>query len=407
MNLEPLRMAVGGIAANKTRSALTMLGIMIGVAAVIILVAVGSGSAAASRKRLEALGSNTLTVMAGGFQRPGAQATTTRSVTITDGDVKALEDKAKAPSVAAVVASVNATGRITYEGTSTQPSQALGTSANFSEVRNFPLLTGSFFTQDDVDSHRKVVVLGTTTVKNLIGETGDLNSIIGQKIKYGSASFTVIGIFETKGSNGFQDQDDIAVVPMTTARDSLGGTAKSVNSLTVQATSRGTTDTAQTEITTILTSRHRGTTSSDFLVLNQASLQQTQDASNRTFTTLLGAVAAISLLVGGIGVMNIMLVTVTERTREIGIRKAIGARKIHLVTQFLTEAVLLSMIGGLLGIAAGLIGSRFTIVGTKPVVETYSVVLAFAVAVGVGLFFGLYPANRAAKLRPIEALRYE
>jgi putative ABC transport system permease protein len=328
-------------------------------------------------------------------------------VEITDGDVKALSDKSKAPDIAAVVPTVNGSGRVTFEGTSYQPTSALGTTANFSSVRNYPITAGRFFTQDDYDRRSKVIVLGSSTVKNLIGQTADPASIVGKQVRYGSSKFEVIGVFKSKGSNGFQDQDSLAVLPLTTARDTVAGGTKVVNGLTVQATSRQTTDKAQTEVTDILTSRHRGAKSSDYFVLNQASLQQTQDETNRTFTTLLGAVAAISLLVGGIGVMNIMLVTVTERTREIGIRKAIGARRSHIITQFLTEAVLLSMLGGVLGVAAGLVGSLFKIAGTQPTVELYSIVLAFGVAVGVGLFFGLYPASRASKLRPIEALRYE
>jgi putative ABC transport system permease protein len=217
----------------------------------------------------------------------------------------------------------------------------------------------------------------------------------------------VIGVFEEKGSNGFQDQDSIAVMPLTTARDAFVGNSGTVDGVTVQATSSKTATAAQNEVSAVLVAQHPGSSSTDFSVLNQQSLLQTVSSSNRTFTVLLGAVAAISLLVGGIGVMNIMLVTVTERTREIGIRKAVGARHGHILTQFLVEAVILAAIGGLLGVLGGLIGSRFTIVNVTPVVEPYSVALALGVAIAIGLFFGIYPANRAAKLRPIDALRYE
>jgi putative ABC transport system permease protein len=407
MSFEAIRMAFGGIVANKMRSALTMLGILIGVASVIMLVAVGAGSAQQSREQLEALGSNTLTVIPGGLQLPGLGGSRTRKVEITDADVAALDDPNQAPSISDVTPSINGNAKLALDGQSVTPASSTGTVANFSDVRNFPVEFGSFFTEEDVESRRKVIVLGSTTAKNLIGATGDLSTLVGRQVKFGPAKFTVVGVLKSKGSNGFQDQDDLAVIPLTTARDTIAGGSQTVTGLTIRATSRDTTDAAQSEVQAVLTSRHPGTTNSDFFVLNQASIQQTQDESNKTFTTLLCAVAAISLLVGGIGVMNIMLVTVTERTREIGIRKAIGARRVHIVSQFLTEAVMLSMMGGALGVLVGVVGSRFAIVGTQPIVQPYSIALAFGVAVVTGLFFGLFPANRASKLRPIDALRHE
>ncbi len=408
MNLESVRIALGGIRANTLRSTLTMLGILIGVGAVIVLVAVGSGSAAASRQRLEALGSNTLTVTAGGFGLGNRGGTQARRVVIDDDDVSSLGDPTLAPSIAQVVPLVNGQGvTVSFEGASATPQLVQGTTPALFEVRNLRLAGGAAFTDVDVEARSKVAVIGLTVAKNLLGETADVSRLIGQTVRFSNTNLTVIGILRARGSNGIQDQDNVAFLPITTMRDLVSGNSKRVDQVVIQATGRATTATAQLEATAVLQGNHPGSTSNSFLVLNQASLLETQDANNQTFTVLLGAVAAISLLVGGIGVMNIMLVTVTERTREIGIRKAIGARRSDILGQFLTEAVLLTMLGGLLGVGAGLLGSRFEIVGVQPVVEPFSVFLAFGVAVAVGLFFGIYPANRAAQLRPIDALRYE
>ncbi|HJQ42691.1 MAG TPA: ABC transporter permease [Jatrophihabitantaceae bacterium] len=408
MNFTSVSIALRGIYANKLRSALTTLGILIGVASVIILVAVGSGTAEKSRQQLEALGSNTLTVSAGGFGAGARGGTQSRQVLITDADVTALADPGNAPDVTAVVPAVNAANvTVVFDGASESTAQVQGTTPNFVTVRNYPVQWGSFFTQSDMDNRSKVVVIGTSVVKNLLGDTADPSTVVGQQIQLNGRSFTIGGVFKSKGSNGFQDQDDIVVLPIPALRDTLTGNTGGVSSLTVQAASASLTAAAQSEVTAVLLAQHPSASSTDYRVLNQASLLQTQQENNRTFTVLLGSVAAISLLVGGIGVMNIMLVTVTERTREIGIRKAVGARRTHILTQFLVEAVLLSGIGGLLGVVAGILGSRFNIVNVQPIVEPYSVFLAFGFAVATGLFFGIYPANRAATLRPIDALRYE
>jgi putative ABC transport system permease protein len=236
-----------------------------------------------------------------------------------------------------------------------------------------------------------------------------MSNPVGQKIQFNNATFEVIGVYKSKGSSGLSDADASVIAPLTSVRDALAGNSGTYSSIVVQAKDSSGMDAAQSEITTILMGVHKVTdaTSLGFSVLNQSSLLEASTSTSKTLTVLLGAVAAISLLVGGIGVMNIMLVTVTERTREIGIRKAIGATRADILSQFLVESVLLSMLGGVLGVAVGLIGSTFKIVGIDPVVQTYSIVLAFGVAIAVGLFFGIYPANRAAALKPIDALRYE
>jgi putative ABC transport system permease protein len=409
MNLSSMRIALRGIVANKLRSGLTTLGIAIGVGSVIVLVAVGSGSAAASRQQLERLGSNTLTVRTGGFGFGARAGTQSQRVQITNNDVKALENKDNAPDIAEVVPTVNVSNAtVVYNGSTDTPNQVSGTTPNFSAVRNYPVQWGTWITQQQYDQHANVVVLGLTDVKNLLGPQADGSAIVGQRVLIGGASFSVIGVFASKGTNGFQDQDSLAIMPLTTARATLVGNTGTVDGLTVQATSAQTSAAAQNEITAVLVAQHPGSTSTDYSVLNQQSLLQTVASNNRTFTVLLGAVAAISLLVGGIGVMNIMLVTVTERTREIGIRKAVGARQGHILTQFLVEAVMLAGIGGVLGATVALgLSAVVTIENVTPVVEPYSVFLALGFAIGVGLFFGIYPANRAAKLRPIDALRYE
>ena len=430
MNIqESARFAIQGVTANKVRSALTTLGILIGVAAVIILVAVGTGSSKAVADSISKLGSNVLTVSStstaagggragggppGGFAAifGGGSGTTTdtgtksRAPQLTMEDAQSLTDATKAPDVAGVAPVVSAQSvTATYEGASHTVGTFTGTTSAYILINNDSIATGSAFSDDDYNTHARVAVVGTTVAKDLAG--GDGTSIVGKTVGFNGKDFTVVGILGAKGSQGPQDQDDVVLAPASAVQDTLTGYG-SVSQIKVKATSADTTSAAQTEVESILDGRH-GTSSSnrDFNVFNQSQILSAATSSNATFTVLLGAVAAISLLVGGIGVMNIMLVTVTERTREIGIRKAIGAGKPDIVSQFLLEAVILSLFGAVVGVAVGLAGARFTIVGVQPVVAPYSVLLAFGVALATGLFFGLYPANRAAKLRPIDALRYE
>jgi putative ABC transport system permease protein len=405
MARETLRTALAGLAANKLRSGLTVVGMTIGVAAVIVLIAVGNGSSKKVQSSIQALGTNTLTVMPGGGGFGPSSTSSSSSVSLTLDDAKALEDPTLAPDVASASPVVNVQSATVVNGsTSYQPSQTVGTTASYGQAQNYQAASGQFITDQQVDTRERVAVIGPTVASSLFaGE-----SPVGQTIQITGSSFRVIGVTKSKGSNGFQDSDDIVIVPVTAAQDVLSGYGD-INQIVVQAKSEPQLDAAQTEVTSILYDRLDVTDPTDpgFQVLNQGSILQASSSTSKVFTTLLGAVAAISLLVGGIGVMNIMLVSVTERTREIGIRKAVGARRAHILGQFLAEAVLVSVLGGLTGIAAGVIASRFEIAGVQPVIATYSIFLAFGAATAAGLFFGTYPAGRAAAMRPMEALRFE
>lgn len=401
-----LRMAVRGVTANKLRSLLTMLGVLIGVAAVIILIAVGTGSSQAVESRIDQLGTNTLTVISTGRFGSGVSSTgtQTRNAELTLADVKLISDKANAPDVESVSPVVSTSVTATYQG-ATYSTTVTGSTPSYLVASDYTVASGRAITSTDVSRHALVVDIGSSVASNLFPAGSDP---LGKQIQLGSAEFTVVGVLASKGSSGASNQDAVAIAPYTAVQDQLTGESQSFSELLIQGTSSSTLSLAENEVESILASQN-DTTVADlpFTVLNQANLLQTATSTTNTFTALLGWVAAVSLLVGAIGVMNIMLVTVTERTREIGLRKAIGAPRGVVLGQFLVEAVVISMLGGVVGVAVGLIGSHFHIDGIQPVVAPYSVPLAFGVAILVGIVAGLYPAYRASALRPIDALRYD
>jgi putative ABC transport system permease protein len=414
MNLfEALRMAANGLLANRLRSSLTMLGILIGVTAVILLVAVGNGASVQINAQIQSLGANVIYVYPSNSKgTAGVSQGFGTGQSLTQADVDAINSQS-APDVVAAIPITQSGGQITY-GNQNYFAPTTGTTTAFPQVRDYQLAEGSFFNDDDLNARHRVVVLGQTVVQNLFGSTDP----IGQTIKISRQSFRVIGVFASKGGTGFGSQDNVVVAPITTVWAYLtGARGKVISQIVASATSAATVTQAETEITSILLNRHgiSDPTQADFQIQSQQDILNQATSIATALTLVLGAIAGISLVVGGIGIMNIMLVTVTERTREIGIRKAIGARRRDILVQFLIEAMVLSGLGGALGIALGTLlaheapsvpaiaSSSFP----TPVVSPSSVLLAFFVSVAIGLFFGIYPANRAARLHPIEALRYE
>lgn len=396
-------LALRGLSANKLRSFLTMLGVIIGVGAVIIAIAIGQGSREAVAESIGRLGTNVLTVFPG-QQRRGGMSFGSGSV-----NTMKLEDAdailRACPSVKAVSPTANRSAQVKQANRNTNVS-INGTGESYPGIQNHPLAEGRYFSRAEVKQLKRVAVIGSTTSKDLF----DRRSPVGKTIQIKGTSFLVIGKLSEKGGMGFRNPDDAVYVPVTTAMRRLFG-MENVNAITVQAKSDGLMTQAQDEVDAVMRKRHKTPTggNADFMVFNQADLAQAQNAQQDTFSSLITYLAIVSLLVGGIGIMNIMLVSVTERTREIGVRKAIGAKRRDILSQFLTEAIFLSVVGGVLGMGFGIGGSYWVGAANewKIVIETQTVLMAFSFSAVVGVFFGFYPALKASKLNPIEALRYE
>jgi putative ABC transport system permease protein len=401
--------ALTAISTNKVRSGLTILGIVIGIASVIALTAVGQGSQASITSRIESAGANLLTVSPGAQRSSGlVRGQFGGGTTLTPDDSDAIAQLGGVEAVAPQV-----TGRYqVISGSANSNAQVIATTSSYETVRNVTLSSGTFFTDEQTSSAAKVAVLGYSTAIDLFGDPGDGGTDpIGQTIRIKSAKFTIVGVAAEKGGTGPDNSDRAIYVPLSTGQRVLAGQTKYLSTVSVQAIDQDSMTQLQTDITSLLLTRHgiSDSTAADFSVFNQSDLAETATSTARTLTLLLAAIAGISLLVGGIGVMNMMLTTVTERTREIGLRKAIGARRSDISRQFLLEAVVLTFVSGIIGVLLGWLISVLLahFAGLASVVTLKWVLLAFGLSALIGIVFGYYPARRAAGLNPIEALRYE
>ncbi|OGY87631.1 MAG: hypothetical protein A2233_01630 [Candidatus Kerfeldbacteria bacterium RIFOXYA2_FULL_38_24] len=399
---------------NKARSFLTMLGIIIGIGSVIAMISIGTGAKDSIESKIESTGSNLIYVnpgMPSSSQSGGVSMARGSAQTLTKEDAEAIT--AGVLNITAVSAEYSTRSQVTATGTNTN-TQITGVTSAYAQVHSITIVDGSFITDQQVSSTSKVAVLGATTSEDLFGEEVD---VVGNTIRMNNVTFKIVGVAESKGGSGINNTDDMIYVPLSSAQQYLsrgfrpGSTSKTVSNITVQAESAEAMEQVQADVTTVLLTAHgiASADSADFTVMTQADLVSTASSITTVFTTLLAAIAGISLIVGGIGIMNMMLTTVTERTREIGLRKAIGALARDINRQFLLEAVLLTVVGGIGGIVVGWLASKamtqFASITTQ--VSFSSVALAFGVSMCIGVVFGYYPAYRASKLNPIDALRFE
>ncbi|OGZ03236.1 MAG: hypothetical protein A2390_01645 [Candidatus Liptonbacteria bacterium RIFOXYB1_FULL_36_10] len=404
--LDILEETYTALSANKVRSGLTMLGIVIGISSVIIMVSIGQGAQNSIQSSIQSIGSNLIMIMPGAQKGPGFQVSSGRGSarTLTQADADAISSSATFAK--AIAPEISGRYQITSKGKNTNTS-VLGVTSEYLSVKNIEVNSGSFITDQNLRSLSKVAVLGPTARDDLFEEGVDA---VGQTIRIKNIEFKIIGITNKKGGTGFSNQDDMIFIPLTSAQKFLAGDAY-LTTINAQAKDEKSMTSLQQEITELLLERHHISDPqlADFSVLNQEDIVAAASSVTSTFTMLLAAVAGISLVVGGIGIMNMMLTTVTERTREIGLRKAIGAKRRDINIQFLTEAVALTFIGGVIGVILGwLVSFLVTYFGViQAQVSLYSVIIAFSVSTIIGVIFGYYPARRAARLNPIEALRYE
>ncbi len=402
----------GAVTVNKVRSGLTMLGIVIGIASVIAMVAIGQGAQGTIQSSIQSIGSNLIIITPGASRTFGSTVSAGRgsSETLTPNDAAAI---ASVANVEAVSPEVSGRYQVIYKGANTNVS-VLGVVPAYLQVRNLQMAQGVFVTDTDVNTSNRIAVIGPTVLQDLFGSaaaTATPDMAIGQTIRIKNLDFTVVGVTQSKGGSGFSNQDDMIYVPLSAAQHFLLGSVSYLTEVDVEAQSEAAMTQVQNDITSLLLSRHNisDPTLADFSVLNQADIVAAASSVTGTFTMLLAAIAGISLLVGGIGIMNMMLTTVTERTREIGLRKAIGAKKKDITKQFLGESVMLTFTGGAIGIILGWLIAFFISYFAKMAtsVSFGSIILAFCVSAAIGIIFGYYPARRAAGLNPIEALRYE